>query len=68
MYIHTYIQDAECRVNEGDFYIVVPIHRTTFTCCNFIFALRNIALGGYLDMCRDIEIIYRKRGNHCRAK
>ena len=33
------------------------IEPATFACCVFIFALRNIALGGYLDTRRNISNI-----------
>ena len=42
--------------SEGVFYIgghgfvCQIIELVTFACCAFIFALRNIALGGYLDI------------------
>ena len=51
------------RVSEGVFYIHVGgrgcvlcqfIGPVTFARCAFIFALRNIALGGYLDTRRNI--------------
>ena len=34
------------------------IDPVTFACCAFIFALRNIALGGYLDTRRNFKNIY----------
>ena len=34
------------------------IEPVTFARCTFIFALRNIALGGYLDTHRNIKNIY----------
>ena len=52
------------RASEGVFYvggrgfvrqIIEPV---TFARCAFIFALRNIALGGYLDTRRNIKNIY----------
>ena len=48
------------RVSEGEFYIGGPnfvcqfIEPVMFVRCAFIFALRNIALGGYLDTRRHI--------------
>ena len=48
------------RVSEGVFYIggrgfvCQIIEPVTFARCAFIFALRNIALGGYLDTHRNI--------------
>ena len=34
------------------------IEPVTFACCAFIFALRNIALGGYLDTQKHLEHNY----------
>ena len=48
------------QASEGVFYIggsgfvCQIIEPVTFARCTFIFALRNIALGGYLDTCRNI--------------
>ena len=48
------------RASEGVFYIggrgfvCQIIEPVTFARCAIIFSLRNIALGGYLDTCRNI--------------
>ena len=44
------------RVLHRQFYIIVPIiELVMFVHCVFIFALQNIALGGYLDTRTNIE-------------
>ena len=61
-YTRTYIL-VGCKhwANEGVFYIrgrgfvCLIIEPVTFARCAFIFALRNIALGGYLDTRRNIN-------------
>ena len=61
--LNTYILvGCKHRASEGVFYIHVGgrgfvcqvIEPVTFARCAFIFALRNIALGGYLDTRRNI--------------
>ena len=55
MHIGIYLVGCKHRASEGVFYIdgcgfvCQIIEPVTFVRCAFIFALRNIALGGYLD-------------------
>ena len=42
----------------GRGFVCQIIEQVTFARCAFIFALRNIALGGYLATCRNISNIY----------
>ena len=57
---HTILVGCKHRASEGVFYIgghgLVSqiIEPVTFAHCTFIFALRNIALSGYLDTRRNI--------------
>ena len=44
----------------GRGFVCQIIEPVTFARCAFIFALRNIALGGYLDTRRNIKNIYGK--------
>ena len=59
-YISIKLVGGKHRASEGVFYIgghgfvSKIIELVTFTRCAFIFALRNIALGGYLDTRRNI--------------
>ena len=57
--MHNYIFHELLITSEGVFYIggrgFVYIETVTFARCAFIFALRNIALGGYLDKRRNIN-------------
>ena len=51
---------SECEFYIGSSTILCQfLEPVIFARCTFIFALRNIALGGYLDTRRNIKNIYR---------